>query len=147
MQRILYEVYRDRDAYENHKRQPYVAGFERDRRPYVLATNLIELGLQQAKVSPLPSISDLLSDSGYDLLNDSGFGQPGFGPRPPIRGGSGGPWGGSGPGGSAPPGLDGSGGGSAGGVAGSGSGGRPGRRNGPGSDGPIGGPPGAHRAR
>jgi quinol monooxygenase YgiN len=143
MQRILYEVYRDRDAYEDHKRQPYVAGFERDRRPYVLATNLIELGLQQAKVSPLPSISDLLSDSGYDLLNDSGFGQPGFGPRPPIRGGSGGPWGGGGPGGSAPPGFDGSG----GGVAGSGSGGRPGSRSGPGSDGPIGGPPGAHRAR
>jgi hypothetical protein len=30
----------------------------------VLATNVIELGLQQAKVSPLPSISDLLGPSG-----------------------------------------------------------------------------------
>ena len=58
-----------------------MTAFETDRRPYVLATNVIELGLQQAKVSPLPSISDLLSDTGYDLLNDSGFGQPGFGPR------------------------------------------------------------------
>ena len=82
MQRILYEVYRDRTAYEMHKQQPYVIGFESDRRPYVLATNIIELGLQQAKVSPLPSVSDLLSDSGFDLLSDTGFGQPGYGPRP-----------------------------------------------------------------
>ncbi len=88
MQRILYEVYRDRAAYEGHKRQPYVVSFEADRRPYVLATNIIELGLQQAKVSPLPSVSDLLSDTGFDLLNDTGFGQPGYGPRPP-GGGSG----------------------------------------------------------
>ena len=82
MQRILYEVYRDRSAYEEHKRQPYVIAFEADRRPFVLATNIIELGLQQAKVSPLPSVSDLLSDTGFDLLSDSGFGQPGYGPRP-----------------------------------------------------------------
>jgi quinol monooxygenase YgiN len=82
MQRILYEVYRDRSAYEEHKRQPYVVAFEADRRPFVLATNIIELGLQQAKVSPLPSVSDLLSDTGFDLLNDTGFGQPGYGPRP-----------------------------------------------------------------
>jgi quinol monooxygenase YgiN len=81
MQRILYEVYRDRAAYEEHKRQPYVLGFDADRRPYVLATNVIELGLQQAKVSPLPSVADLLSDTGYDLLSDTGFGQPGYGPR------------------------------------------------------------------
>jgi quinol monooxygenase YgiN len=82
MQRILYEVYRDRAAYEAHKRQPYVIAFEADRRPYVLATNIIELGLQQAKVSPLPSVSDLLADTGFDLLADTGFGQPGYGPRP-----------------------------------------------------------------
>jgi quinol monooxygenase YgiN len=81
MQRILYEVYRDRAAYEGHKRQPYVTAFEADRRPYVLATNIIELGLQQAKVSPLPSVSDLLADTGFDLLADTGFGQPGYGPR------------------------------------------------------------------
>jgi len=84
MQRILYEVYRDRAAYETHKRQPYVTAFEADRRPYVLATNIIELGLQQAKVSPLPSVSDLLADSGFDLLADTGFGQPGYGPRPAV---------------------------------------------------------------
>jgi quinol monooxygenase YgiN len=80
MQRILYEVYADRGAYEAHKRQPYVAEFEADRRAYVLATNIIELGLQQAKVSPLPSVADLLSDTGFDLLSDTGFGHPGYGP-------------------------------------------------------------------
>ena len=46
----------------------------------MLATNIIELGLQQAKVSPLPSVADLLSDTGFDLLSDTGFGQPGYGP-------------------------------------------------------------------
>jgi quinol monooxygenase YgiN len=97
MQRILYEVYRDRTAYETHKRQPYVTAFEAERRPYVLATNVIELGLQQAKVSPLPSVSDLLSDTGFDLLKDTGFGQPGYGPRPPA-----GPSGSSAGGGPAP---------------------------------------------
>src|SRR6266496_34961 len=61
MQRILYEVYRDREAYEEHRRQPYIAKFEVDRRPYVLATNVIELGLQRAKVSPRRSAADLLS--------------------------------------------------------------------------------------
>lgn len=107
MQRILYEVYRDREAFEEHKRQPYLAKFESERRPYVLATNVIELGLQQAKVSPLPSISALLSDTGFDLLNDTGYGQPGFGlrdingaaGRPDERDVLGGPGGAGGPGG------------------------------------------------
>jgi quinol monooxygenase YgiN len=87
MQRILYEVYSDREAYEAHKRQPYVTQFEADRRPYVLATNIIELGLQQAKVSPLPSVADILQDTGFDLLSDTGFGMPGYGPRQPGGGG------------------------------------------------------------
>ena len=56
----------------------------------MLATNIIELGLQQAKVSPLPSVADLLSDTGFDLLNDTGFGQPGYGPRAPGGGTPGG---------------------------------------------------------
>jgi quinol monooxygenase YgiN len=86
MQRILYEVYSDRSAHEAHKRQPYVTQFEADRRPFVLATNIIELGLQQAKVSPLPSVADLLQDTGFDLLSDTGFGTPGYGPRQPGGG-------------------------------------------------------------
>jgi quinol monooxygenase YgiN len=70
MQRILYEVYRDRAAYDEHMAQPYVARYVAERRAMVLATNAIELGLQQAKISPLPSysaISDILSESGIDL--------------------------------------------------------------------------------
>jgi quinol monooxygenase YgiN len=122
MQRILYEVYRDRAAFEEHKSRPYVTAFETDRRPYVLATNVIELGLQQAKVSPLPSISDLLSDTGYDLLSDSGFGQPGFGRRSAV--------------GSSPPGGPGR-----AASPGSGSPGRPSSGSGPS------GPPGAYRPR
>ncbi len=66
----LYEVYRSRHAYERHGQQPYVRQFEADRRPYVLATNVIELGLQQAKVSPFPSVTELFGEPGYDT---SGF--------------------------------------------------------------------------
>ena len=53
LQRILYEVYRDRAAYDEHTQQPYIQKFEVGRRPLVLATNVIELGVRQAKVSPL----------------------------------------------------------------------------------------------
>ncbi len=53
MQRILYEVYRDGEAYEEHRRQPYIQDFEEARKPLVLATNVIELGVRQAKLSPL----------------------------------------------------------------------------------------------
>ncbi len=70
MQRILYEVYQDRPAYDEHLAQPYMTRYLAERRPMVLATNAIELGLQQAKVSPLASysaISDILSESGIDL--------------------------------------------------------------------------------
>lgn len=75
MQRILYEVYRDRAAFDRHERQPYVTEFEADRRPYVLATNVIELGLQQAAVSPFPSIADLFGEPGSDT---SGFERPDY---------------------------------------------------------------------
>ena len=53
LQRILYEVYRDQAAYDEHTRQSYIQEFEVGRRPLVLATNVIELGVRQAKVSPL----------------------------------------------------------------------------------------------
>jgi quinol monooxygenase YgiN len=75
MQRILYEVYRDRVAYQRHVRLPHVIQFETDRRPYVLATNVIELGLQQAKVSPFPSVAELFGEPGYDT---SGFERPDY---------------------------------------------------------------------
>jgi quinol monooxygenase YgiN len=53
MQRILYEVYRDEAAFTEHGHQPYIQDFEEERKPYVLATNVIELGVRQAKLSPL----------------------------------------------------------------------------------------------
>jgi quinol monooxygenase YgiN len=53
MQRILYEVYRDEAAFTQHGQQPYIQDFEEERKPYVLATNVIELGVRQAKLSPL----------------------------------------------------------------------------------------------
>jgi len=75
MQRILYEVYRDRSAYQWHTQQAHVQQFEADKLPYVLATNVIELGLQQAKVSPFPSVADLFTEPGYDT---AGFERPDY---------------------------------------------------------------------
>jgi quinol monooxygenase YgiN len=75
MQRILYEVYRSRAAYQWHTAQPHVQQFEVDKRPYVLATNVIELGLQQAKVSPFPLVTELFSEPGYDT---AGFQRPDY---------------------------------------------------------------------
>ena len=86
MQRILYEVYRDEAAFTEHGHQPYIQDFEEERKPCVLATNVIELGVRQAKLSPLS-------------------GQPGGAPAPPAGGSWPGPpaWRG-GPGPEAPPG-------------------------------------------
>jgi quinol monooxygenase YgiN len=52
MQRILYAVYRDEAAFDRHERQPYIRQFEEEREPYVLATNVIELGVRHAKFIP-----------------------------------------------------------------------------------------------
>jgi quinol monooxygenase YgiN len=87
MQRILYEVYRDREACEEHKRQPYIAKFELDRRPYVLATNVIELGLQRAKLSASSSLDELLSESGVMPAVGPAKGGP-AGARAPGAGGA-----------------------------------------------------------
>jgi hypothetical protein len=54
MQRIFYEIYRDREAFDHHERQPYMQRFVAERRSCVLATNVIELRLKYAKVAPLP---------------------------------------------------------------------------------------------
>ena len=55
LQRIFYEIYRDRAAFDSHESQPYMQRFVTERRAYVLATNMIELRLKYAKVAPLPS--------------------------------------------------------------------------------------------
>jgi len=54
LQRIFYEIYRDRAAFDRHENQPYVQRFVADRRACVLATNVIELRVKYAKVAPLP---------------------------------------------------------------------------------------------
>jgi quinol monooxygenase YgiN len=54
MQRIFYEIYRDRDAFDGHENQPYMQRFVAERRSCVLATNVIELRLKFAKIAPLP---------------------------------------------------------------------------------------------
>jgi quinol monooxygenase YgiN len=64
LQRILYEVYRDQAAYDDHTSQPYIREFEMGRLPLVLATNVIELGVRQAKVSPIGSSSPRRPASG-----------------------------------------------------------------------------------
>lgn len=74
-QRILYQVYRSRGAYQRHQGQPYIQQFEIDRRAFVLATNVVELGLQQAKVSPFPSVTELFPEPGHDT---SGFERPDY---------------------------------------------------------------------
>jgi len=56
MQRIFYEIYRDRTAFDSHESQPYMQRFVADRRSCVLATNVIELRLKYAKVAPLPPV-------------------------------------------------------------------------------------------
>jgi quinol monooxygenase YgiN len=80
MQRILYEVYRDEAAFTEHGHQPYVQDFEEDRKPYVLATNVIELGVRQAKLSPLGGLP------GSTPAPPAGAGRPG---PPAWRGGPG----------------------------------------------------------
>ncbi len=54
-QRIFYEIYRDRAAFNIHESQPYMRHFVAEGRSCVLATNVIELRLKDAMVAPLPN--------------------------------------------------------------------------------------------
>jgi quinol monooxygenase YgiN len=81
MQRIFYEIYRDRDAFDRYENQPYMQRFVAERRSCVLATNVIELRLKYAKVAPLPQLQS--ADPGPQA------GPPVAGPaRPPAALGS-----------------------------------------------------------
>ena len=55
LQRIVYELYRDEVAYRDHQRQPHIERFINERQAMVLATNIIELNVNAAKVVPLPT--------------------------------------------------------------------------------------------
>lgn len=93
LQRIFYEVYRDRMAYKDHRMQPEVEDFFAKHRPYVLATNVIELDLRYAKVSALPSLSSVL-DAGLGLRSASGLPAAAGPPASGLPGSSGWPGGG-----------------------------------------------------
>jgi quinol monooxygenase YgiN len=58
MQRIIYEIYRDRGAFLSHERQPHIRQFAADRASCVLATNIIDLRLKYAKVAALGSVPE-----------------------------------------------------------------------------------------
>lgn len=58
MQRIIYEIYRDRAAYLSHEQQPHIRQFAKDRASCVLATNIIDLRLKYAKVAALGAPAD-----------------------------------------------------------------------------------------
>jgi len=55
LQRIVYELYRDEVGFSEHQRQPHMERFATERQPLVLATNVIELTVNAAKVVPLPA--------------------------------------------------------------------------------------------
>lgn len=51
LQRIVYAIYRDALAYEEHEQQPHVIEFARRRAAHVVATNVIELAMSGASAS------------------------------------------------------------------------------------------------
>jgi quinol monooxygenase YgiN len=85
MQRIFYEIYRDRAALDLHESQPYMQRFVAERRSYVLATNVIELRLKYAKVAPLPASqpASLAATPGTPARVPPGQAQGARGPRRP----------------------------------------------------------------
>ncbi|SEG29270.1 Quinol monooxygenase YgiN [Thermomonospora echinospora] len=54
-QRIVYRLFRDQAAFAEHQRLPHVQRFAAESRPYVAATNVIELSLTAGKVVSLPA--------------------------------------------------------------------------------------------
>jgi hypothetical protein len=58
MQRIIYEIYRDRAAYLAHEQQPHIRQFAADRASCVLAENIIDLRLKYAKLAALAPATD-----------------------------------------------------------------------------------------
>lgn len=108
LQRIFYEIYRNRAAFDVHEDRSYTQRFASERRSYVLATNVIELRLKYAKVAPLPQQAAVPRGSGspgppaQPPRRTGGSGPvPAYGPAGPGAGPAG-PVPGAGPGGPAP---------------------------------------------
>ena len=84
MQRIFYEIYRDRDAFDSHENQAYMQRFVAERRSCVLATNVIELRLKFAKVAPLPYAQPADPDTQPETLAASPAARPPAVPGSPL---------------------------------------------------------------
>ncbi len=52
--RVFYELYRDREAFEEHERQEHVRRFLKEREQYLTATRVEFLALQAGKGTPTP---------------------------------------------------------------------------------------------
>lgn len=64
LQRILYEIYRDEAAFNEHNREPHVKEFEESYQPHVLATNVIQLGVRHGT---------LLTEEDVQAVHTGGF--------------------------------------------------------------------------
>jgi quinol monooxygenase YgiN len=53
--RVFYELYRDREAFEEHERQEHVRRFLSEREQYLTGTRVEFLALQAGKGTPTPS--------------------------------------------------------------------------------------------
>jgi quinol monooxygenase YgiN len=94
MQRIIYEIYSDRAAFESHERQPHIRRFVADRKSCVLATNVIDLRPKYAKVSALggaPSAAPPVSAQ-ETHLDPAPRVPPALGPGTPSPASQAGPW-------------------------------------------------------
>jgi quinol monooxygenase YgiN len=85
LQRIFYEIYRDRAAFDSHESQPYMQRFVAERRACVLATNVIELRLKYAKVAPLPSAQPAAAVPQGNPVPQGPYGPQRSRPLPPAR--------------------------------------------------------------
>jgi quinol monooxygenase YgiN len=83
MQRIIYEIYRDRTAFESHQRQPHIQRFTDEAKSCVLNSNVIDLRLKYAKVAPLQGISQ--PGAGQSGAGQPGGGQPAAVPSAPPQ--------------------------------------------------------------
>ena len=87
MQRIIYEIYRDRGAFLSHERQPHIRQFAADRASCVLATNIIDLRLKYAKVAALGSAPETTAapQANWTPQGGSGAGQRPVRRHGPVR--------------------------------------------------------------
>jgi quinol monooxygenase YgiN len=80
MQRIVYEIYRDRAALESHQRQPHIQRFTEESKSCVVSSNVIDLRLKYAKVAPLQGAGQPRNGQPVAALPAGGQSPAGFSP-------------------------------------------------------------------